>query len=79
MSGLCLRVKQGCGWWDNIYLDAVGSGDATTGLDRGSVTLPVALEPGRSYGYFVEITDGNVQRDANICVFQPHQFFTAPA
>jgi hypothetical protein len=34
---------------------------------------------GRSYGYFVEITDGNVRGDANIRVFQPHRFFTVPA
>lgn len=66
-------------WWDNIYLDAVRSGEPTTGLNRGGVALPVPLDPGRSYGYFVEITDGNVQSDANICVFQPHQFFTVPA
>ncbi|TQM85103.1 hypothetical protein FHX81_7573 [Saccharothrix saharensis] len=66
-------------WWDNIYLDAVRSGEPTTGLNRGEVIPPVALEPGKSYGYFVEITDGNVQRDADLCVFQPHQFFTVPA
>lgn len=66
-------------WWDNVYLDAVRSGEPTTGLNRGEVTPPVSLEPGKSYGYFVEITDGNVQGDATICVFQPHQFFTVPA
>ncbi|MEU4770216.1 hypothetical protein AB0H12_44080 [Actinosynnema sp. NPDC023794] len=66
-------------WWDNIHLDAVRSVGRTTGLDRGGVTLPVPLGPGGSCGYFVEITDGNVRRDATICVFRPHQFFTVPA
>ncbi|QFZ21416.1 hypothetical protein [Saccharothrix syringae] len=65
-------------WWDNIYVDAARSGDRTNGLNRGEVTVGTPLEPGTSYGYFVEITDGNVQGDANLCIFQPHQFFTTP-
>jgi hypothetical protein len=64
-------------WWDNIYIQRARGVDEQAGRNKGAVTLPFELEPGTSYGHFVEITDGNVQSDANICVFQPHYFFTA--
>ncbi|MFD0591895.1 hypothetical protein ACFQZ4_04440 [Catellatospora coxensis] len=50
---------------------------ALAGLNKGSVDLPIELTPGNTYGLFVEITDGNAQGEANICVFQPHRFLTA--
>ncbi len=64
-------------WWDNIYIQRARGIDPKAGLNKTSVEPPVAFSPGHSYGYFVEITDGNVQNDANICIFQPHRFFTA--
>jgi hypothetical protein len=64
-------------WWDNIYIQRARGIDEQAGLNRSAVTLPFELESGRSYGHFVEITDGNVQSEANICVFQPHHFFQA--
>jgi hypothetical protein len=36
------------------------------------------LKPQTDYGYFVEITDANVGGEANICIFQAHQFFKTP-
>ena len=64
-------------WWDNIYVQRM-RGDAKAGINRGEVVITSELKPKTSYGYFVEITDGNVQEEANICIFQPHQFFVTP-
>jgi hypothetical protein len=65
-------------WWDNIFVQRDFDGDESAGLNRGAVTIGVELKPHRRYAYFVEITDANRQRDTNICIFQPHQFFTTP-
>ncbi len=65
-------------WWDNIYIQRVYNNDLKAGLNRGQVTVTNELQPKTTYAYFVEITDGNVQSDANICIFQPHQVFTTP-
>lgn len=62
-------------WFDNIYMQRLMNNDAKTGLNRGEVIIETELKPDTSYGYFVEITDGNIAGDANICIFQPHQFF----
>jgi len=32
----------------------------------------------KNFGYFVEITDANIGGEANICIFQLHQFFKTP-
>lgn len=64
-------------WWDNIYVQKM-RGDATAGINRGEIVITTELKPKTSYGYFVEITDGNVQEESNICIFQPHQFFVTP-
>jgi hypothetical protein len=66
-------------WWDNIFIQRAGGGEAGAGRNRGEVAIGTELRPGTSYGYFVEITDGNVQGETNVCVFQPHQFFTTPS
>jgi len=66
-------------WWDNIFIQRAGGGELTAGLNRSGVTIGTELKPDTSYGYFVEITDANVQSETNICIFQPHQFFTTPA
>lgn len=65
-------------WWDNIYIQRIRTNDPKAGENRGEVTVTTELKPKTSYAYFVEITDGNVQRDANYCIFQPHQIFTTP-
>ncbi|MCX7982719.1 MAG: hypothetical protein N2572_07415 [Syntrophales bacterium] len=65
-------------WFDNIYLQRLRTGDVTAGLNRGEVVVETELKPSTSYGYFVEITDANVAGEANICIFQPHQFFVTP-
>jgi hypothetical protein len=65
-------------WWDNIYIQRVYNNDVNAGLNRGHVIIGNELKPETTYAYFVEITDGNVQGDANICIFQPHQIFTTP-
>lgn len=64
-------------WWDNIYIRRARGVEPQAGLNKGAVDLPIELTPGESYGLFVEITDGNVQSDANICIFQPHRFLVA--
>lgn len=65
-------------WFDNIYLQRLmGKGDQS-GLNRNEVVIGKELKPKTSYGYFVEITDGNISGEANICIFQPHQFFVTP-
>lgn len=61
--------------FDNIYTQRYFNNDATAGLNRSEVTVPLELKPQTDYGYFVEITDANVGGEANICIFQPHQFF----
>ncbi|MFV2196687.1 hypothetical protein [Nocardiopsis sp. LOL_012] len=65
-------------WWDNIFIQRM-RGEAQAGLNRGSVTAAAALKPGTDYGYFVEVTDANAQGETNICIFQPHQYFSTPA
>jgi hypothetical protein len=62
-------------WFDNIYTQRLMKNDAKAGLNRGEVIIGDELKPNTSYGYFVEITDGNIAGNANICIFQPHQFF----
>jgi hypothetical protein len=65
-------------WFDNIYLQRLtGKGD-DSGLNRRQVTVGRELKEQTSYGYFVEITDANISGQANICIFQPHQFFVTP-
>lgn len=64
--------------FDNIYVQRLRSGDTTVGRNRGKVTVEEELKPNTNYGYFVEITDANVGGEANICIFQPHQFFKTP-
>jgi hypothetical protein len=65
-------------WWDNIYVQRIYNNDPKSGLNRGEVTVTSELKPDQNYAYFVEITDGNIQSDANICIFQPHQIFKTP-
>ncbi|MBN1656412.1 MAG: hypothetical protein JXA30_21765 [Deltaproteobacteria bacterium] len=63
-------------FFDNIYIQRLRNNDADAGKNRGHVTIETELKPQTDYGYFVEITDANVGGEANICIFQPHQFFT---
>lgn len=65
-------------WWDNIYIQRVYNKDPKAGQNRSEVTVTTQLKPKTDYCYFVEITDSNVQSDANYCIFQPHQIFTTP-
>jgi hypothetical protein len=65
-------------WFDNIYLQRIISNDPKAGLNRSEVVVQKEITPKTPYGYFVEITDANVAGDANICIFQPHQFFVTP-
>jgi hypothetical protein len=60
--------------FDNIYLQRLRNDDPTAGKNRNEVIIP-KLKPNTSYGYFVEITDANIGGEANICIFQQHQFF----
>jgi chitodextrinase len=64
--------------YDNIYPQRIFKNDPTAGLNRNTVVVPTELKPKTTYGYFVEITDANVGGQANICIFQPHQFFKTP-
>jgi hypothetical protein len=61
--------------FDNIYYQRLVNNDPATGQNRNSVVIDKALQPQTDYGYFVEITDANIGGEANICIFQPHQFF----
>ncbi len=61
--------------FDNIYTQRLFNNETAAGLNRNEVVVPMALKPQTDYGYFVEITDANVGGEANICIFQPHQFF----
>lgn len=65
--------------FDNIYTQRLYSKDPSAGKNRHQVVVDKELRPQTDYGYFVEITDANVGGDANICIFQPHQFFTTPS
>jgi len=65
-------------WYDNIYLQRLISKDVKAGQNRGEVVVGKELKSATPYGYFVEITDANVGGEANICIFQPHQFFVTP-
>lgn len=65
-------------WFDNIYLERLISKNTLAGQNKGEVVVGRELKPKTSYGYFVEITDSNIAGEANICIFQPHQFFVTP-
>jgi hypothetical protein len=65
-------------YFDNIYTQRLFNNDPAAGLNRNGVVVSKDLAPGTDYGYFVEITDSNVGGEANICIFQPHQFFRTP-
>jgi hypothetical protein len=41
------------------------------------VTISAELAPGKPYVYFTEITDSNAMGETNMCIFQPHQSFSA--
>lgn len=69
---------QNLAWFDNIYIQRLRDNDETAGFNKNGVTVGTALKPETSYGYFVEITDANIAGEANICIFQPHQFFVTP-
>jgi hypothetical protein len=62
-------------WFDNIYTQRLFKNDPKAGLNRGEIVIGDQLKPKSSYACFVEITDGNIAGDANICIFQPHQIF----
>lgn len=62
-------------YFDNIYLERLIKKDLAAGQNRNEVTINKELKPDTDYGYFVEITDANVGGEANICIFQEHQFF----
>lgn len=64
--------------FDNIYYQRLVKNDPVAGRNRDSVVVDKTLEPRTDYGYFVEITDANIGGEANICIFQPHQFFKTP-
>ncbi len=64
--------------FDNIYYQRLVNNDPTTGRNRNQVMIDKELKPLTDYGYFVEITDANIGGEANICIFQPHQFFKTP-
>ena len=61
--------------FDNIYYQRLVKNDPTAGQNRNQVVVDKVLKPQTDYGYFVEITDANIGGEANICIFQPHQFF----
>jgi hypothetical protein len=65
-------------WFDNIYLQRLMGKGETSGLNRREVVVGKELKGKTTYGYFVEITDANISGQANICIFQPHQFFETP-
>ncbi len=61
--------------FDNIYYQRLVNNDPMAGQNRGEVIIDKELKPDTNYGYFVEITDANVGGEANICIFQEHQYF----
>jgi hypothetical protein len=61
-------------WFDNIYFQRLAKNDPNAGQNRREVVVGKELEPQSNYGYFAEITDSNIGGEANICIFQPHQF-----
>lgn len=65
-------------FFDNIYYERLMTNNALAGQNRNAVVVGKELKPGTDYGYFVEITDANVGGEANICIFQQHQFFKTP-
>lgn len=65
-------------FFDNIYYERLVKNDALAGRNRNEVVIDKPLKPQTNYGYFVEITDANVGGEANICVFQEHQYFKTP-
>jgi hypothetical protein len=65
-------------YFDNIYVQRLYNNDPGAGRNRNEVVVAKELKPQTNYGYFVEITDANVGGEANICIFQPHQFFKTP-
>ncbi len=62
-------------FFDNIYVQRLRTGDVNAGKNLSGVTVDAELKPDTNYGYFVEITDSNIGGEANICIFQQHQFF----
>lgn len=64
--------------FDNIYFQRITNNDPSAGQNRNEVVVSKQLKPNTNYGYFVEITDANIAGDANICIFQQHQFFKTP-
>ena len=62
-------------YFDNIYVQRLRTGDVNAGKNLTGTTIDTELKPETNYGYFVEITDGNIAGEANICIFQQHQFF----
>lgn len=62
-------------YFDNIYYQRLVNNDPKAGQNINDVVVPKELKPNTDYGYFVEITDANIGGEANICIFQPHQFF----
>lgn len=69
---------QNLAWWDNIFMQRVYNNDPLAGQNRNEVTIAAELKPATSYGYFIETIDSNVQGETNICILQPHHFFTTP-
>ena len=65
-------------YFDNIYYQRLVNNDPQAGQNRNQVVIDKELKPQTDYGYFVEITDANVGGEANICIFQAHQFFKTP-
>ena len=65
-------------YFDNIYYQRLINDDPVAGQNRNQVVVDKELKPQTDYGYFVEITDANVGGEANICIFQAHQFFKTP-
>lgn len=65
-------------FYDNIYYQRLVNNDSQAGQNRNEVVIDKPLKPQTNYGYFVEITDANVGGEANICIFQEHQYFKTP-
>lgn len=65
--------------FDNIYYQRLVNNDPKAGQNRNAVIVNKELKPETDYGYFVEITDANIGGNANICIFQQHQFFKTAA
>ena len=61
-------------FFDNIF--GYGDGNSeNTGLNKESVTIPLALDVDSRYLWFTEILDSNKLDEINIAIFEPAQFF----